>query len=59
MCDLCSTERMYIALAQGRNAFGNLPENCMQLNVRSETMGKCRHELSQTLSKVKEKEDDK
>ena len=59
MCDLCSTERMYIALAQGRNAFGKLPENCKQLNVRSEIMGKCRHRLSQTLSKVKEKEDDK
>ena len=59
MCDLCSTERMYIALAGGRNAFGNLPENCTQLNVRSEIMGKCRHRLSQTLSKIKEKEDDK
>ena len=58
MCDLCSTERMYIALAEGKNAIGNLPDNCTQLNVRSEIMGKCRHRLSQTLSRVKEKEED-
>ena len=58
MCDLCSTERMYIALAEGKNAVGNLPDNCTQLNVRSEIMGKCRHRLSQTLSRVKEKEED-
>ena len=52
MCDLCSTERMHIAL--GKNGFQRLPPDCILLNKRSEIMGKCRHKLSHTLSKVKE-----
>ena len=47
-----------IALAEGKNAIGNLPDKCTQLNVRSEIMGKCRHRLSQTLSRVKEQVED-
>ena len=52
MCDLCSSERMHIAL--GKNGFQRLPPDCILLNKRSEIMGKCRHKLSYTLSKVKE-----
>ena len=51
-CDLCSTERMHIAL--GKDGFQKLPPDCILLNRRSEIMGKCRHKLSYTLSKVKE-----
>ena len=52
MCDLCSSERMHIAL--GRKGYKRLPPDCVLLNKRSEIMGKCRHKLSYTLSKVKE-----
>ena len=52
MCDLCATERTHIAL--GEKGFKTLPPGCILLNKRSEIMGKCRHQLSQSLFKVKE-----
>ena len=52
MCDLCATERTHIAL--GEKGFKKLPPGCILLNKRSEIMGKCRHQLSQSLFKVKE-----
>ena len=55
-CDLCSAEKMHIAL--GRRGFIQLPKGCNLLNKRSELMSKCRHQAKFTLKRVKEEEED-
>ena len=54
-CDLCSTERMHIAM--GSKGFHQLPKGCVMLNKRREIFAKCRHMLSHSLSRVKEEEE--
>ena len=54
-CDLCSSERMHIAM--GSKGFFRLPEGCNMLNKRKEVFAKCRHMLSHSLSRVKEEEE--
>ena len=54
-CDLCSSERMFIAMRD--KGPKKLPPGCVLLNRRSEILGKCRHKAKYTLARVKEAEE--
>ena len=55
-CDLCSSERMYIAL--GEKGPWKLPPGCVPLNRRSEILGKCRHKARFSLARVVEPQEE-
>ena len=49
-CDLCSCEKMHIAL--GCKGFHKWPPGCIMLNKRKEILNKCVHKRSFTLAQV-------
>ena len=49
-CDLCSSEKMHIAL--GSKGFHKWPPGCIMLNKRREILNKCVHRRSYTLAQA-------